>query len=206
MEELQSTEVLDKEILEDARKKAQRILKTADETIASAEASWEKKLQRALTKIRQKYAGRREKTREEIMARLPLDKRRVRSEKVEGLLRSAMDAYLLSLPREKLLSLLEAELAKRAGEALSPSFQAACRALTGSELELMLKKVFPRAAWTMAPDYSFHKLPGVLPAIVVDTPDVRITASVDRLAEDLLLDKRAELAAALLGKEGAFDD
>jgi vacuolar-type H+-ATPase subunit E/Vma4 len=206
MEELQSTEVLDKEILEDARKKAQRILKTADETVASAEASWEKKTQRALSKIRQKYAGRREKTREEIMARLPLDKRRVRSEKVEGLLRSAIDAYLLSLSREKLLSLLTGELAKRAGEALSPSFQVAYRALSEPELALILKKVFPRAQWAVTPAYSFHKLPGVLPAIVVDTPDVRIIASVDRLAEDMLRDKRAELVTALLGKEGASND
>lgn len=206
MEELQSTEVLDKEILEDARKKAQRILKTADETIASAEASWEKKSRKALTGIQQKYAGRGAKTREEIMARLPLDKRRVRSEKVEALLGSAMDGYLRSLPREKLLSLLEAELAKRAGEALSPSFQAAYRGLSEAELEQILKKIFPRASWTINPDYSFHTLPGALPAIVVDAPDVRITASVDKLAENMLEDKRAELVTALLGEEGAADD
>jgi hypothetical protein len=206
MEELQSTEVLDKEILEDARKKAQRILKTADETIASAEASWEKKSRKALAGIRQKYAGRGAKTREEIMARLPLDKRRVRSEKVEALLRSAMDGYLHSLSREKLLSLLEGELAKRGGEVLSPSFRAACRGLSGAEQEAVLKKIFPRAAWTLAPDFPFHKLPGAFPAIVVDAPDVRITASVDVLAGDALRDKRAELVRALLGTEGALDD
>lgn len=206
MEELQSTEVLDKEILEDARKKAQRILKTADETIASAEASWEKKTQRALSGIQKKYAERKEKNRREILARLPLDKRRIRSEKVEGLLRSAMDGYLNALSREKLLSLLEGELAKRAGELDSPSFQAASRALSAAELETILKKVFPQARWTLVPDYSFHHLPGVLPAIVVDAPDLRITASVDTLAESFLQDKRAELAAALLGQEGAIND
>jgi vacuolar-type H+-ATPase subunit E/Vma4 len=206
MEELQSTEVLDKEILEDARKKAQRILKTADETISAAEASWEKKIKKALTEIRKKYAGRKEKTQEEIMAHLPLDKRRVRSQKVEGLLRSAMDGYLGSLSREKLLSLLEGELSKRAGELLSPSFRAAYRALSDAELETMLKKVFPQAQWTTVPEYSFHNLPGVLPAIVVDAPDVRITASVDTLTESLLRDKRAELVAALLGQGEALND
>ena len=35
MEELQSTDILDREILEDARKKAYRILKTAAETVAN---------------------------------------------------------------------------------------------------------------------------------------------------------------------------
>jgi hypothetical protein len=42
MEELQSTEALDREILEDARKKAFKILKGADETLASSKTAWEK--------------------------------------------------------------------------------------------------------------------------------------------------------------------
>jgi hypothetical protein len=41
---------------------------------------------------------------------------------------------------------------------------------------------------------------------VVDAPDVRITASVDKLAESLLRDKRAELVTALLGQGEALND
>jgi hypothetical protein len=41
VEELQSTEALDREILEDARKKAFKILKGADESAASSKKSWE---------------------------------------------------------------------------------------------------------------------------------------------------------------------
>jgi vacuolar-type H+-ATPase subunit H len=204
MEELQSTDVLDKEILEDARKKARRILKTADETVAVSGEKWETQTRQALDTIRQTYAQRTQKSREEIMARLPLDKRRIYSEKVETLLHSAMGEYLGGLPREKLLSLLETELRLRAGElpepgAGSPPVSVGCRALSEAELTALLSGSVPETRWILREDFSFHALPGTFPAIVVDAPSVRITASLDALAESLLEDSRAELVAALLG-------
>jgi hypothetical protein len=48
MEELQSTEALDREILEDARKKAFKILKTAGETEAASQTAWDRKLEKTL--------------------------------------------------------------------------------------------------------------------------------------------------------------
>jgi hypothetical protein len=44
-------------------------------------------------------------------------------------------------------------------------------------------------------------VPGAVPAVVADFPRLRITASADNAGRDLLQDKRAELAAALLGEE-----
>ncbi len=77
MEELKSTDVLDKEILEDARKKANRILRQADETIESKADAWAKQSQAALEEVHRKYEDRISKQRAEITARLPLDKRRI---------------------------------------------------------------------------------------------------------------------------------
>ena len=54
MEELQSTEILEREILEDARKKAMRILKTADDTIRAKTAEWEKKTADAVAELEKK--------------------------------------------------------------------------------------------------------------------------------------------------------
>ena len=58
MEELQSTEALDREILEDARKKAFKILKSADESAASAKAAWDRKLERTLKEVRENFRDR----------------------------------------------------------------------------------------------------------------------------------------------------
>jgi hypothetical protein len=210
MEELQSTEILDREILEDARKKAYRILKTADDTVNASGAAWDKKIKRAVDNIRRKYAARSEKTRQEIMARLPLDERRARSEYTEGLLRSSMDAFFSALPRDKLLGLLELELKKRIAEYFGSgadhngaSWELRCRGLEDAELRPILKRLgAPPVKPVQDPLLS---LPGNLPALVIDTPAARISVSVYAAARTLLKDKRGELARALLGGEASND-
>ena len=106
MEELQTTEILDREILEDARKKAGRLLKAADETAAANAAIWDKKTEEALGELKGRYALMREETSAEIMARLPLDKRRAKSEIIEALLASAADDWVSGLDPRRVLSLL----------------------------------------------------------------------------------------------------
>jgi hypothetical protein len=211
MEELRSTEILDREILEDARKKAYRILKTADDTVKAAGEVWEKKTKDAVADIGRRYEHREEQTRGEIMARLPLDKRRIRSEKVESFLQSAMNGYLVSLSRERLLSLLERELAKRFRECpelaglRTEGLPVIYRGLTREEALEILQRVVPQGVWALKQAEPGFRLPGIFPALVADAPAVRITASIDRMAQELLEDKRAELVAALLG-EGVLSD
>ncbi|MDR3335097.1 MAG: ATPase [Treponema sp.] len=218
MEELRSTEVLDREILEDARKKAYRILKSADDTVKAQVALWDQKAEAAIADIRQKYAHRTATTSTEIMARLPLDKRRARSEKIEGFLKSAMKGYLSTLPREKLLIFLETELRKRfdelrevapgslepdpSGDSVLP--QVMLRGLSNTEVATILNKVSSRegAPWTLKPADPRFLGSGQFPEIRIDTRQVRITASIDGTAAALLEDKRMELVLALLGPEG----
>ncbi|MDR2739160.1 MAG: ATPase [Treponema sp.] len=202
MEELQSTDVLDKEILEDARKKARRILNTAEETITASAAAWEKRMEKDIRALKKSFAVRTEKIREEIMARLPLDKRRAYSEKAEALLLSAMRNYLGALSREKILALLEKEI-KRYAAGLPESdpgpWEVGCRSLSQEELNNLLAKSLPGIDWAFKKTMEFHQLPGSFPAIIINSPMVRLTASVDAFAAVLLEDSRAELAAALLG-------
>ena len=233
MEELRSTEVLDREILEDARKKAFRILKTTDETLVTQKQDWEKKTREAVDSIRKVYAERTKITGAEIFARLPLDKRRLRSEAAERLLVEAMDNYLRTLPREKLLSILERELSERleasvnegeeiTGDGAKPEFL--CSGLSLSEARGVLEKVLVVLEkksgghlTSHAEDYILKEDSSALarpaagsaarefPSLVINTPAMKITASVKIAAGTLLKDKRAELAAALLG-EGVLND
>jgi vacuolar-type H+-ATPase subunit E/Vma4 len=201
MEELQSTEVLDHEILEDARKKAYRILKTADETVKANAAAWEKKIQDAVNELKLKYAERRKLAATEIMARLPLDKRRASSERIEGLLRDAEESWYKGLSREKVLSILKRELARRLREC--PEFagpadsggKAFIRCLDAAEAEAILKELLPGHA------FGIEEGAGAAPGIVLESGAVRITASIGMALDDLLHEKRAELAAALLGQD-----
>ena len=220
MEELRSTEVLDREILEDARKKAYRVLKTADDNLTAQTQDWDKKIQAAVNSIRKIYEDRTNKSSEEILARFPLDKRRLRSETSEAFLTKAMDDFLRSLSREKLLSILEAELSRRLdfcsedwalekGE--KPEFLYS--GLKLSEARLILKKILdPKKTalaalsrkpedWSVKEDKTVHEFPSV----VINTQSQKISASVEGAAETLIKDHRAELASALLG-EGVLND
>ena len=212
MEELRSTELLDREILEDARKKAYKILKTAEDSLGAQTRDWDEKLRSALDSIGKSYAERTKKIEEEIFARLSLDKRRLRSETAEGLLLKAMDGFLRSLTREKLLLILERELAEglkdwtvnREGEV----FQIEVRysGLNLSEVKETLKRVgLPNfsapAGWEIKEDGIIHKFP----LIVIHTQTMKISASVEAAVSSLLKDNRAELALALLG-EGVLND
>jgi vacuolar-type H+-ATPase subunit E/Vma4 len=208
MEELRSTDILDKEILEDARKKAQRTLSAADDTIKSMDALWDKKIAKALSRARKKFDEQLAHNRTEIMARLPLDKRRVRSEKIEGLLISAASSYFTGLARDKQLALLESELKDRlqelvSNEALCGPLMVYSRELDEDELNRILAKAVPRngrqETWVLQKGDALFTLPGSFPAIVIDTETARVTASIDGVMENLLQDKRAELVSALLG-------
>ena len=214
MQELQSTDVLDNEILEDARKKAFRTLKGAEDKIKDNALAWKRKTNAAVKDLKEKYEARRLRERDEIMARLVQDKRSIRAMKIERLLKAAVNAYLSSLGRPKLLALLEAELGMRldalaaAGAEITAADEPVVmiRSLTEAEAETLLALAFLRTApgdafWTFTtPDTHFRKA-GLFPALTINTKSVKVTASADSTAQSLLEDKRAELVTALVGAE-----
>ncbi|MDR2133679.1 MAG: ATPase [Treponema sp.] len=207
MEELQSTELLDREILEDARKKAYRILRTADETVRANAAAWEKKTLAALDGLRLKYAERRKLAAAEIMARLPLDRRRAGSERIEGLLRDAEENWYRGLCRAKVLDILKRELARRLEEC--PEFAAPeesggkprvfIRCLDRAGAESLLEELLPGRTFDIEEAAAGPGAP--VPEIVLDGGAVRITASVGMALDEILREKRAELIAALIGQD-----
>jgi vacuolar-type H+-ATPase subunit H len=201
MEELQSTEVLDREILEDARKKAFKILKTADDTARANAASWDKKMEESLAELKRRYRKRREKTAAEIMARLPLDKRRIRSEKMEEFLNAATAAWYGGLERSRVLGILEDELARRLEDC--PEFagegpvRALLRHVEPEEAAALLGRALPGLACSPeAAEAGDDPYPGV----TLVSPGVRITASIGMVTDSLLHDQRAELLRALVGE------
>jgi vacuolar-type H+-ATPase subunit E/Vma4 len=212
MEELRSTEVLDREILEDARKKAQKILKTADETLEAQTRTWDRKIKGSVDSLRKTYDDRIKRSTEEILAKIPLDKRRLRSGIAEELLVKAVDDFIRTLPREKLLLILNSELSGRlkalAGDETAKKGKGAnkliCSDLSQTEASSILKSV---QAALGSGDWEIKEEAhgGLFPSVVIDIQSQRITASVKGAVQALVLEKRAELAVALLG-EGVLND
>jgi vacuolar-type H+-ATPase subunit E/Vma4 len=201
MEELQSTEILEREMLEDARKKAARILKAADETVKTKSAEWEKKTTEDLAELDRKFAEQGRFAAEEIMAVLPMDKRRAQSEKFEGLLKSAVETWYAGLSRERVLGLLKKELAKRlavCGEFTGAGqFRAVIHKLTQAEAESILKHL------SLSCQIEEAQSSAAYPEFILENNDLRIYASIGKTVDFFLREKRAELIEALLGKAAA---
>ena len=228
MEELRSSEVLDREILEDARKKALKIMKTAEENIRTQALKWEVKTGKALNRIRLTYVNRTREERSEILAKGPLDRRRLRIEISEQFLKKAMNDFLGSLQREDLFFILRRELRVRLGvskEFFSSGADAAkndCetsgiridfRGINEEEARSLISKtiseILPDSSLPVQAVYNLLNDPRYshfnFPVMIINTPGVRITASVDNAAAELLENSRAELTAALLGTETLND-
>jgi hypothetical protein len=197
MEELQSTEILDREILEDARKKAARILKTADDTVRAHTREWEKRTAESLDALEEKFNEQKEFNAEKVMARLPIDKRRAKVEKIESLLQSAVESWYNSLSRDQILELLSKELAKRLAlcEEFSSSSEkhAYFSGLERSEAEKTLKIMGGNCIIEEKTTTDRY------PAITLETGHVRIIASIQKRVDFLLQEKRIELVEALVG-------
>jgi len=206
MEELQSTEILDREILEDARKKALRALKTADDTVQTQTKEWEKKTAASIAELDKKYNEQKEEAAEKVMARLPIDKRRTKVEKIENLLKYAVESWYNSLSRARILELLVNELKKRISlcEEFSNSTQKSAfyRELDKKEAETVLKNANVASCTTAE-----EPAAGKYPSIILETGSVRVTSSIQDIVNYLLQEKRAELVEALVGTdfmEGEF--
>ena len=215
MEELKSTEILEREILEDARKKALRILKLSEETIGFQNVKWERKLTENIENLEKKYAEEQKAEGEKVMSRLPVDKQRTKIKKIENTLQSAVENWYNSLSRSQILQLLSRELTKineqraknseqltinNEKRAKNSDITAKISGLEISEAEMILKQSNLMCAIEEIPSI------GVYPSIVIDTVDVRVTASVENIIDSLLDDKRAELVEALVGRDFLGDE
>ena len=208
MEELQSTEILDREILEDARKKAARILKTADETIHAQTAEWEKKTAESINELNKKFNEQKESEAEKVMARLPIDKLRAKVEKIESLLQSAVEDWYKSLSRARIIELLTGELAKRIAlcDEFSPdkgSKKSSAKAVQMRAIYCGLNQTEAETALKIAGGSCvIEEETSALhyPSIVLETEDVRIIASIQKMIDFYLQEKRAELVEALVGR------
>jgi len=201
MEELQSTEILEREILEDARKKALRILKTAEETIKAKNAEWEKKTASLISELEEKYNEENKLTTEKLMARLPIDKLRSKVEKTESLLHSAMESWYQKLSREEILNLLRKELSDRleAGDFSGSSAKKAYyHSLDRKDAETLLKSAGEKIILEEEVSADHY------PSITLETENVKITASIQNIIDYYLLEKREELVEAMT--DGAFTE
>jgi hypothetical protein len=213
MEELLSTDSIHKEILDDARRKAAKILKTVEDSQAAASREWTEKLEKAVSEVKARYDAEVAEQRAEAGVRLTMDKARARLMKETGELSKAARLFFETTPRAGLLDLLSTIIARRVAYAESmvggadmARIEVCCAGMTKAEAEAALQKagigerVLAITMEEKAPSDALPSGPASLPAFVLSTGAARITASIEAEAEDVLRAKRAETVEAIFGR------
>ena len=106
MQELRSTDILDKEIQTDARKKAERMLAKADSDCAKLLASVETDIEKAAEEKQEFFAHKLDAFEKDRMAVVPLEKERFKVSFIQNAIIENINKYLGSLTEEKRLTLV----------------------------------------------------------------------------------------------------
>lgn len=109
MEELRSTEILDKEIISDAEKKAAKIALKAAEECARIEASVHSRVEEEVSKAEETLKLKLRNYERDLNASIPLEKSRFYISYIQESLLKNINQYLASVPEEKIISLLAKE-------------------------------------------------------------------------------------------------
>lgn len=206
MEELRSTEILDKEIHEDARKKAERILANADaeckkimEGVASRIAAARKEKEAA-------YAAKLAGIQKDSEAAIPLEQERFLVSFEGSSVIAAVNRYLESLSLDKQFKLIEKLLVRYQCVLDGKSLTAVAIGFTPAEVMPILSRKFGSDAVTDCRQVPFESLDLSEPAgltvhkgIVLETQDgaVRCRATFGELVAEILDDHSYELAETL---------
>jgi V/A-type H+-transporting ATPase subunit E len=206
VEVVKTSEELEKQILEDARKKAAKILETADKECAQIRAQWAGKLEEESRKVEEDCARKIGAVRAELDAALPLDFMRTRLAFTEEALRSQLDGFFSSLSAAE-VSRIISTLIKRVSQVFEGKhIKAFVGGLEAKTAEKMLREQIPGV--TVAEVRPISEAGGRKAAkdsqgIIIETEDekIRYRGTFGELRQILMEDYREELVSALLGKK-----
>ncbi len=206
MEELRSTEILDKEIQEDARKKAEKILATADLESKAILENVSERIQSVRKEKETAYAQRLVHKQKDSAAAIPLEKERFLVSFEGRTVISAINEYLGQLDEKKQIVLLEKNMLKYHKVLENKKIKAIVFGLECSQVEPAIKKTFGAENILSCSSAKFEELGLEEPeglnvhkgAILVSEDEtVRCRVTFGEIVEEVLDDNSMELAQTL---------
>jgi len=102
MEEIRGTEALEQEILDDAHKRAERILRKAENDAKAQHAQSEQHLQAAIAALQREYEEKKKAAEREMQSRQPLETMRLEIGYRDEVLRATLSKALAALIQKSL--------------------------------------------------------------------------------------------------------
>jgi vacuolar-type H+-ATPase subunit E/Vma4 len=194
MEEIKGTEALEREILEDAAKRSERIVRKAGEEAESLKRRSAQELDAKVAALEREKNDKIAAMRRETLSKLPLEKTRQKAKFIDGALKASVREALDGMDGEKLgawcLSALKARVPALEGRKVLLRWKGLGRGALSAIEDLL------GAAIASSTEDRALTTRGV----VLGTADGSMAMALDEaLLEDILLDEaRGELAQALL--------
>ncbi|OHD71719.1 MAG: hypothetical protein A2177_01910 [Spirochaetes bacterium RBG_13_68_11] len=197
MEVLNTGEELGRQILEDARKKASRLLEAVDKECAAIRGEGRRVAEAEIARVRADGDRTIAAMRAEMKAALPLDFLRTRLGFIQDTVTAALRAFLEGLSLGDLAGILEGRIRKAAGALAGRTITV----LHGGLDAKLARQTVERAAPGIAIS-AVRPLPaGRGLEIESDDGRVRFRCTTAELEAELLEERREELAVAALGRE-----
>lgn len=207
MEELRSTEILDKEIEADARKKAEKILSRAEEDAQAILADVSRRVEEARSQKNAYYGEKLSQYEKAIDEALPLEKGRYLVSFYSDAVSKAFNEYLENLGAEKRLALIEKRLSNLPQTCLEKKINASVFGFNIADAKKILEKAFAKNLGKVV-ETSFEKSgeEGALgnifhEGIILSSEDgfIRVRLTIDQIVREIKDKYSEELALALFG-------
>jgi vacuolar-type H+-ATPase subunit E/Vma4 len=196
MEEIRGTEALEQEILDDARRRADRILRRAGEEARAWEAQTDQQIQQAVEALEHEYQAKREAAEQEMRSRFPLETLRLEIEYRDKVLRKSLEDSLAALEPRLFGAWCLRRLTRAAELVRGSAAKVLVHGLDAATVQ-ELKELFAESPAVAVEASTSMKAPGLRVEPADGSYHISITQ--DELVAWLLDEKRGELAAALFG-------
>ena len=206
MEEFRSTEILDKEIQADARKKAEKILAKADVDCALLLEEVSGRIEKAKKELEDKYSLKIAAFEKDLSATLPLEKERFLVSFIQSSIEKAINAYLAKLSDEEKIDLvlkksvkIEDVLKSKKLNALYYGFQESLvKKTVGKKFNLISVKETEFNKMIIENDLGITDRKGII--LESDDKAIRVRMTLSEVISQIQDKYRAELYSALFGE------
>ena len=203
MQELRSTDILDKEIQADARKKAERMLAKADSDCAKLLASVDTDIEKAAEEKQEFFAHKLDAFEKDRMAVVPLEKERFKVSFIQNAVIQNINKYLEALTEEKRLTLVSRDFDFNTDRRLNAyvygfSVSAAKKFLSSKLGDKLLSCTETKfGALALEDEIGLANPQGII--LESEDKNFRCRLTLSEVIEKLLDTNRAELSATLFG-------
>ena len=210
MQELRSTDILDKEILSDSRRKAEKILKNADSECKELLDSLDSEIQKAKLEKQEIYNKKIDSFEKNKKVSIPLEKQRFKITFIENAVLQNINEYLKSIDDSKKITMLIShlknsdELKKSVGGQKFTAFiygfdedkvKAQLSKKIGKLLDKCEKTEFGKVAYEK--DFGMENPQGII--LETENKSIRVRLTFSQVLEQILDKNREELTSTLFG-------